>query len=71
MKCKQYNNSMTDDIYQKNIKEETSLDDGVVNDSALCGNHDIVDGQELKHYDVDWMPSRPYSIVCNTESGVA
>ena len=42
LKCKQYNNNMTENIYQENIKEETSLDDGVVNGFALCGNHDIV-----------------------------
>ncbi len=33
---------MTDDIYQENIKEETSLDDGVVNNLTLCGNHCII-----------------------------
>ena len=37
----------------KKYKGERSLDDGVVNDSTLCGNHDIVGQQELKHY--DWM----------------
>ena len=27
LKCKQYNNNMTENIYQENIKEKTSLDD--------------------------------------------
>ena len=47
----QYNNNTTDDIYQENIKEETLLNDGVVNNSTLCGNHCIIVDQHFKTYD--------------------